>query len=629
MGRYLPHFSFVFFLLCCALTPDNTLYTHYLSDPDDYMRLNEVTSWLQGQSWYDLSVPRLSPGAGTIIHWSRLIDIPIALVALPFIKTMGVTDATMLAALVVPFLWLAVFMTLSYFSMRLFAGKTAAALGSLFIFFAPVVMFNFKPGRVDHHGVQAIIAGFGLLALVRLLLPGKAELFAFLSALTFTCGFWIGTEALPWCILFITCLSIAAAWQGGKTAREAALFGLFLPLFTTALIPIALSPVEFTSRALSWFSPAYAIFAALAGLVLIIGWGVGRLIRGRGARLALYTLCGISAAVAFFILIPSAWQGPFADYDTFDATTALDNIGEAVPLSKMFRINRFMPITFIAPLRLFASLLALPLMALAATLFAATRARGAWRLAWLSQAAFLGAALCLTIFWQNRVSIFLETFMLTPLAWLLAYVYRLLPHYLDNRRLFAAEIAVFLLLGPVPVYGLPYLVDRLHTHTHPLPTPCSAAFDPTLRATLNDDALGPLPHTIMNISDIGPELLFETPNNVVAGNFDVPGNADAFTFFHALDDRDAQQAARRWKADLVLMCRVAPTLYLGKDYYAPARTNLRPGNDGQLHMMNTDAHQPLIERLVRGEIPDWLKPIEISGGSDYLLFRIQDQAGTQ
>jgi len=63
------------------LHPYGAVRSGYLADPDDYMRLDEVMNWLQGQGWFDLSQPRVSPGTGTIIHWARLLDIPIAILA--------------------------------------------------------------------------------------------------------------------------------------------------------------------------------------------------------------------------------------------------------------------------------------------------------------------------------------------------------------------------------------------------------------------------------------------------------------------------------------------------------------------------------------------------------------------
>ena len=48
-------------------------------DPDDVMRLVQVRDWLGGQGWFDLTQHRVSPPQGVAMHWSRLVDLPIAL----------------------------------------------------------------------------------------------------------------------------------------------------------------------------------------------------------------------------------------------------------------------------------------------------------------------------------------------------------------------------------------------------------------------------------------------------------------------------------------------------------------------------------------------------------------------
>jgi hypothetical protein len=629
----LPACVFAFFVLCFALHPFSPFYTHHLADPDDYMRLDEVAAWLKGQGWYDLSAPRMSPisgqGAPTVIHWSRLVDLPIALVALLFSPSFGIDNAVFGASLIVPLIWLAVLLALLAATARLVVGPDRANIACVLLLFMPLLLFDYTPGRVDHHGIQAIIAGFGLLSLGNIILGNNGRLFAVLTALGFACGFWIGAEALPWAILFVACLGLAAAWQGEEVARDAALFGLCLPLFTAALIPAALPVAEFSSRALSWFSPSYAIFSALAGGVLIIGWALGRLISCRYLRLALYALCGAGAAAAFFALVPSALHGPFADYDTFDATTALANITEAQPLAGALHINRFMPVTLIPAFVTFARLLFLPCAAFITCLCMAKRTHNETRLLWLAQSIFLGAAIALTLFWQSRVGIFMEIFALAPLTKLLCAAWDDLRWGLWGRPLFWAELGVFMLLGPLLVILLPAAVARAPLYPDILLFPAARGeaqcpLQP-IAPFLNDPAgLGAKPLTIMNTSDTGPELLFTTRHNVVAGNFDVPGNEDAFAFFNATDDAKARAAARKWNADLVLLCIEAPTLYLDKDYYAPGHVRLEAGKDGMLHLANNDAAQPLIERLIKGENPAWLKPIEIPGQSDYLLYRIQD-----
>lgn len=67
-------------------------FIHWLSlgDTDDNIRLAQVRAWLNGQGWYDLRQYRLNPPAGFDIHWSRLVDLPIAAMIVlwqPFVGT--------------------------------------------------------------------------------------------------------------------------------------------------------------------------------------------------------------------------------------------------------------------------------------------------------------------------------------------------------------------------------------------------------------------------------------------------------------------------------------------------------------------------------------------------------------
>ncbi len=45
---------------------------------DDAMRLVQVRDLLAGQSWFDMTQYRLDPPGGVVTHWSRLVDLPLA-----------------------------------------------------------------------------------------------------------------------------------------------------------------------------------------------------------------------------------------------------------------------------------------------------------------------------------------------------------------------------------------------------------------------------------------------------------------------------------------------------------------------------------------------------------------------
>ncbi|MFZ1681604.1 MAG: GtrA family protein, partial [Rhizobiaceae bacterium] len=47
-------------------------------DNDSMLRLVEVRDLLGGQGWYDLVQHRMGPAGGFEMHWSRLVDAPVA-----------------------------------------------------------------------------------------------------------------------------------------------------------------------------------------------------------------------------------------------------------------------------------------------------------------------------------------------------------------------------------------------------------------------------------------------------------------------------------------------------------------------------------------------------------------------
>jgi hypothetical protein len=89
-----------------------TIAERQFPDPDDVMRLLQVRDWIGGQSWFDVTQHRLNPPDGVPMHWSRLVDIPIAAVILllrPFAGEQGAETAALVA---VPLITLGVAMLL-------------------------------------------------------------------------------------------------------------------------------------------------------------------------------------------------------------------------------------------------------------------------------------------------------------------------------------------------------------------------------------------------------------------------------------------------------------------------------------------------------------------------------------
>lgn len=625
--RKLPHVVFVFFLICFFYYPQSPLHTFTLVDPDDYMRLNQVMDWLRGNDWHNTSQPRLSPGTNTVIHWSRLVDLPIALFMWP-LKSFGIQGAAFAASLIVPPLLFIVFLVLLPRMARPLLGDRAN-LTVLLALFATTMLSNYAPGRVDHHGYQVLIAGFGLLCLTRLLSNPKDWLYAVYPGVAFACGLWIGAEAVPWLILFIACLAIYAAIEGKLLLRNAATFGGTLAVATTIILPIALPSAEFSSRAVSWFSMAYVIFAWLVAAMFLIAWLLGQQTKNKKLRLSLMGALGFSAAMWFFALVPDALLGPFANYDAYNATTALANINEARPLAQAFWIDPYNNLTAIRAVLFFFRFLLIPLLALCVVAYNLKHAKAGLRPLWIVHGVFLLSAALLTLFWQGRIGYFMQLFSLIPLTWLLIAWWNKIARVTKktSHRLWAQTGALFA-LGPLPVLLLPalYLGTPIYPDLLLFPAARTSSACQLKEATewmTSFEGYWSRTYTVMSGMNEGPELLFRTPYHVIAANYNVAGNEDTFNFFNARDDKKALAILKKWKVDLILTCRnIAPFMAGFDKPVFGTNAFLKPGQDGKLHLVSSLKTPSMIERLVNGEPPKWLKPVEIPVSKDYLLFEV-------
>src|SRR5947209_2638201 len=75
-----------------------------LGDTDDNMRMMQVRALLHGQGWFDLRQYRLNPPYGANIHWSRLVDLPIAGLILGLRPFIGGAPAERWAVAIAPML---------------------------------------------------------------------------------------------------------------------------------------------------------------------------------------------------------------------------------------------------------------------------------------------------------------------------------------------------------------------------------------------------------------------------------------------------------------------------------------------------------------------------------------------
>src|ERR1700675_3803410 len=120
---------------------------------DDAMRLVEVRDLIAGQGWFDLMQHRLDP-PGVSMHWSRVIDVPLAGLILALRPLLGSNGAEAAALVLWPtLLFGAALLLVAAIARRMtdganrhvaqLAGMTLAALS------APALI-HFRSGAIDH-----------------------------------------------------------------------------------------------------------------------------------------------------------------------------------------------------------------------------------------------------------------------------------------------------------------------------------------------------------------------------------------------------------------------------------------------------------------------------------------------
>src|SRR5262249_36541324 len=128
------------------------------ADNDDAMRLVEVRDLLAGQGWFDMVQYRLGLDGGTLMHWSRLIDLPLANLISFFRLFVASERAEALALTVWP-------LTLSLALMACMGiiGRRIGGLPGLHVSLgltalAVVTASRFTPGSIDHTNAQLCLA---------------------------------------------------------------------------------------------------------------------------------------------------------------------------------------------------------------------------------------------------------------------------------------------------------------------------------------------------------------------------------------------------------------------------------------------------------------------------------------
>jgi len=240
---------------------------------DDAMRLVEVRDLIGGQGWFDPFQYRLDP-PGTSMHWSRLIDGPLAALILLLKPLLGMHAAEAATLYFWPALLFFVALTLIAAIARQMSNNVDPVIAAVVLAALSVPpLVHFRAGAIDHHSAQIDL----LLALV--LMTAQIEQSAVKAALggaIASLSLAIGIEMLP----AIAALGLAVfglfVWRGAPVARQVGAFGAGLAASSLLLAPALLPLSSLTRQVCDAFGGPLLLLTVGGGISLVLMAAIDR-----------------------------------------------------------------------------------------------------------------------------------------------------------------------------------------------------------------------------------------------------------------------------------------------------------------------------------------------------------------
>ncbi len=566
------------------------------NDTDDAMRLVEVRDFLAGQNWFDLHQYRLDPPAGLPMHWSRFVDLPIAI--LIRIGEVFVSPAT--AERAAMYLWPTLVLIPALLAVRRIAcrlGGDWAALPALYLTAtcSPVIG-QFVPGRIDHHNVQIALT----LWLLAVLLdpPGWARgvRLALISAVMMA----VGMETLPYIVF--AALAVAHRFVFTEDGRdEAVAYGVALAVAILALMAGTMPPSLWTWGACDALSANYV------GLSVAGGLGLAAVAAVAPKRLAMravgLVVVAVLAIVAFAVPEPACLRGPFGQILPEVRAVWLDGVTEIQPWWVFFSAH---------PVESLVALI-VPMIAAIATAFLAHDGEARRSVPFWLIVASAGLATVIGLF-QIRTIIYADVLSLPLIAAAIGRAARqseargrsATVTVLVGSVLASSSLATFVVAGLAPAS---WTAEQTTSDTgaegappsNTAPPPSGAGKGSACMTLSNYAGLARLePGLVAAEINIGPSILAATPHSVVSAPYHrmQRGILDGDRMLRSPPDAALKVMDER-RVDYVVLCTASVT--------AASAEKTEPDS--------------LLVRLMTGRVPGRLE--EIPSRGPIRVFRVQ------
>lgn len=458
-------------------------------DPDDAMRLAQVRDWVAGQAFWDVSQHRVNPPVGGPMHWSRIVDMPIAGLILLLRPIFGVGVAEIAACALAPLLLLGGLTVALFVAVRRIAGAGVALLAVILLLTAPSILTQFTPLRIDHHGWQIAMAAVALCGAV----DGRPKRGGIVTGLALAVWLQISSEALPYAALFAATFALRQ-WITRDQAPRFIAFALALGGAALPLLILLRGPQAVVARQCDALSHVYVW--PLVALVLATALAARLIGMRTPLRRMTIAMIGGGAALATFL----GTGGPCLSGDPFAA------LGPVAYRLWYLQVMEGRPIWDQS--RSMAGVILLPcILGLGATLMAARATRGDVRATWLTVALLLVGATGVAVMVMRALSV-AHLFALPGLGWMMLGLF----HRIQASRFALLRIAgstALIIPSPAGLCALSLALINGPERQTEASTSCRAARAiAPLRALPTSTLFAPV--------DIGPDILVQTPHSVVA-----------------------------------------------------------------------------------------------------------------
>jgi hypothetical protein len=548
---------------------------------DDAMRLVQVRDLIGGQGWFDLVQHRLDP-PGASMHWSRVIDAPLAALILMLRPLAGMHGAEALTVFVWPVAIFAAVLALIASIAEVLSNKATGSqiTAVLLAVLSAPALIHFRPGAIDHHNAQIAL----LLALILLVSEiERSTVKAAMAGAVASLSLAIGIEMLPAILPIGIAVFGLFIWRGASVSRQIGAFGAAL---AAASLVLAAALVPLPSLA----SPVCDAFGGPV-LLLVAGGGVSLVIMAEIDRyysaLRLRLVTGVALAIALLAVFLSLYSGciasPYGQLDPLVISLWVDRVAESISLRTMLQLMPQKILGFYG----------FPLMTMGFALAALIKSDPVARFRWIVGIVALAALTALSV-WEIRAAAAASMLAAPIFAASLAVLW---PARAAGRSLIllavAASPASLALFGLSARVLIEFIAPRMAiADIHE--SKCQKVSDVASMIKLPRGR-------VMAPIDLGPAILLETDHAVFAAPYhrNNDGNAAMLKLMLAPLPTARQMLAERG-VDYVVTCSAAPDLDL-----------VRLAPDG------------LAARLGRGETPEFLEPLDLKPVRDISVWRVR------